>query len=313
MILKECPDADRDVRLETVRKSLIENCFADQDYLASESGQNDLAAHLYRRLEFNRARVIPWMESFLPLAGARVLEIGCGTGSSTLALVERGAQVTAMDISSAGIRVARERCHAYGHQATFFVANAASVKKAVPSTTFDAIIFYASLEHMIHEERRQAMRDTWDMLSPGAYWMILDTPNRLWYYDHHTALLPFYNWLPDIVAFEYSRFSGRDYFRDSFLHHNPKSELDFLRRGRGLSFHEFELFMAPRQQLEVVSCLHTHFRAIHRVERLRWSASNARAYVGFLQRVCPDLDEAFLQPSLDLAIRKSNSHPASLG
>jgi hypothetical protein len=62
---------------------------------------------------------------------------------------------------------------------------------------FDYIIFYASLEHMTIEERMSAMRATWGMLSDGDLWCVIETPNRLWYHDGHTSLLPFYMWLPE--------------------------------------------------------------------------------------------------------------------
>jgi S-adenosylmethionine-dependent methyltransferase len=290
--------------LEIVRESLVRNYFTDSQYLASEIGQKDLAAHLDLRFEDNRVRAVPWLESFLPLSGAQILEVGCGTGASTLAMVERGARVTATDILPNSMRVADDRCKAYGYEVEFKTVNAAELKGCFPSRNFDAIIFYAALEHMTHEERRAAMRDTWEMLSPDSYWVVIDTPNRLWYFDGHTSLLPFYNWLPDRVAYEYSRFSRRDYFREKYLVHTPENELHFLRRGRGVSFHEFELFMAPRQALDIASCLHTYFRALHPEEEWNWVKSKASAYEDLLRAACPDLHPAFLQPNLDFAIRK---------
>ena len=300
----QVPRQPADDPLAVVRASLVRNYFTDGAYLATAMGQRDLAAHLDGRAQHNRERVAPWLESFQPLAGARVLEIGCGTGASTLVLAERGAAVTAVDVLEGSIRAARDRCRAHGYDADFLVANAAEVRRHFPRTRFDAIVFFAALEHMTHEERRGAMRDTWEMLEPGALWVVIETPNRLWHYDNHTALLPFYHWLPDRVAFEYARCSEREYFRELYLEHTPEKELHFLRRGRGVSFHEFELFMAPRQQLEVVSCLHTFVRAREPEERQRWIDSGDAAFAGLLQRACPDLHEAFVQPALDLAIRK---------
>lgn len=303
--MSRVPRQPADDPLAVVRESLVRNYFTDGAYLASAIGQKDLAAHLDGRAQHNRERVVPWLDSFRPLAGARVLEIGCGTGASTLVLAEHGAVVTAVDILPGSVRAARERCQAHGYDADFLVANAAEVKRHFPRTRFDVIVFFATLEHMTHEERRAAMHDTWEMLDPGAFWVVIETPNRLWHYDNHTALLPFYHWLPDRVAFEYARFSEREYFRELYLDHTPEKELHFLRRGRGVSFHEFELFMAPRQQLEVVSCLHTFIRAREPEERQRWIDSGDAAFAALLQRACPDLHEAFLQPALDLAIRKT--------
>jgi SAM-dependent methyltransferase len=47
--------------------------------------------------------------------GARVLEIGCGTGQATRVLAERGYTVTALDLSPAMIDVARARLAAFGN------------------------------------------------------------------------------------------------------------------------------------------------------------------------------------------------------
>jgi S-adenosylmethionine-dependent methyltransferase len=298
-------DVTESEKLAKVRESLLRNYFTQGEYLDSELGQRDLANHLDGRFMDDRERTVPWLESFYPLTGARVLEIGCGTGSSTLALAERGAKVTAIDIRADSMQVARDRCSAYGYAASFVIANAAEVKKHFSSEKFDLIIFFAALEHMTHEERRTGMRDTWDMLDCGGHWVVVDTPNRLWYFDGHTALLPFYHWLPDRVAFEYARFSTRDYFRELYLEHSPEKELHFLRRGRGVSFHEFDLFIAPVRELDVVSCRHAYFRARNPGEQQDWIDSGNAGYAAHLQRACQSLHPAFLEPSLDLAIRKN--------
>src|SRR5215471_105968 len=229
--------------LNTVRESLLRNYFKDPGYLRSEAGQNDLANHLDRRLKSNREQVIPWLESFVGLDGARILEIGCGTGASTLALAERGAEITAIDIREDSIQVAEDRCRAYGQHASFLAMNGADIRRDFANRRFEIILFYAVLEHMTHEERRAAMRDSWEMLEPGAFWIVVETPNRLWYFDSHTALLPFYHWLPDQVAFEYAPFSERPNFREIYLERTPEIELHYMRRGRGISFHEFDLFL----------------------------------------------------------------------
>jgi 2-polyprenyl-3-methyl-5-hydroxy-6-metoxy-1,4-benzoquinol methylase len=128
-----------DAALAIVRDSLICNYFTNRDYLMSEEGQRDLITHLTFRSENNRDRVIPWLERFLSLRRAQVLQIGCGTGSSTLALVERGVHVTAVDILASSIQVAADRCRAFGHDAHFLVANAAELTSVVPNQTFDIV------------------------------------------------------------------------------------------------------------------------------------------------------------------------------
>src|SRR5271165_2571817 len=129
--------------LAKVRESLLCNYFTQSGYLASEVGQRDLANHLDGRLMDDRERIVPWLESFHPLTGARVLEIGCGTGASTLALAERGAKVTAIDIRADSMQVAEDRCKAYGYPACFVMANATEIKELFSAEKFDLIIFFA--------------------------------------------------------------------------------------------------------------------------------------------------------------------------
>jgi S-adenosylmethionine-dependent methyltransferase len=289
---------------DKVRESLLRHYFTDKNYLQSEIGQRDLANHLELRLKSARQRVIPWIESFLPLSGRHILQVGCGTGSSTLAMAERGAHITAFDIARNSIRVAQERCLAHGYSVEFMVGNAANLKRRFSRRRLDGIIYYAVLEHMTHEERRKSLGEAWEILEPGALLIVVETPNRLWYFDGHTALLPFYHWLPDRLAFEYARFSEREFFRDRYHAHTRKNELHFLRRGRGVSFHDFELFIAPLKSLEIVSCMQTYFRAQNAAEQERWSNSVAGRYQGILREVSPYLHPAFLEQYLDLAIRR---------
>lgn len=83
-------------------------------YLSTEEGQQDLKDHLQARLENFRRYVVPWLAAHTPLAGRRVLEVGSGTGSFTVALAEQGALVTAVDVAEGSLEVARQRCAAYG-------------------------------------------------------------------------------------------------------------------------------------------------------------------------------------------------------
>ena len=83
-----------------VRASLLEHNFTDAPpgYLDTEIGRKDLDAHQFHRLSRNRRVIVPWLEHARPLAGARILEIGCGMGASTVALAEQGAEVIGVDI-----------------------------------------------------------------------------------------------------------------------------------------------------------------------------------------------------------------------
>lgn len=294
----------RDVAL--LEQSLRKNYFAGcrEEYLLTDWGKGDLESHLFTRLDTDRNMVIPWLDSVRALRGASVLEVGCGTGSSTVALAEQGARVTALDVDAGSLVVARERCQVYGLDVEFAHANATDAHKLFAGRRFDYIIFYASLEHMTMEERLSAMRATWQMLPVGGLWCVIETPNRLWYYDAHTSLLPFHMWLPDELAFEYSRFSPRDNYRELYREYTEEARLHFLRRGRGVSFHEFELTMKPVGALRIKSSLAVGQREGGPIGFLKWRFSNECRYISLLRRIAPEVHEGFLQSSLYLILEK---------
>lgn len=108
---------------------------------SDEASEKDLQDHLFRRRDLNRSELVPWLDSLRHLDNSKILEIGCGTGSSTVALAEQGATVTAIDIDEGALQVAIDRCKTYGIDAEF------------RNNSFDFIIFFACLEHMTVTER----------------------------------------------------------------------------------------------------------------------------------------------------------------
>jgi 2-polyprenyl-3-methyl-5-hydroxy-6-metoxy-1,4-benzoquinol methylase len=294
-------------KLDLIESSLRENYFTrfPAEYLSTDWGRNDLQNHLSRRLDADRNLIAPWLDAVRPLRNASILEIGCGTGCSTVALAEQGAIVTAVDVDSGSLKVADERCRAYGLDVNFTHANATDVHRLFAGSKFDFLIFYAALEHMTVEERLSAMRSTWQMLPDGTLWCVIDTPNRLWYFDAHTSLLPFHMWLPDELAFAYSRFSPRQNYRELYREYTDDAKLDFLRRGRGVSFHEFELAMKPLNELRIKSSLNLTNRKTGLLGPLKWRLSNERRYISLLRRIAPGLHEGFLQSFLNLIIEKN--------
>ena len=50
---------------------------------------------------------LEWIQSYLPLAGKRVLDVGCGGGILSDAMARKGAQVTGIDLASKALRVAQ--------------------------------------------------------------------------------------------------------------------------------------------------------------------------------------------------------------
>lgn len=278
-----------------------------EQWLATREGQRDLHDHLTGRLDSFRSKIIPWLDAARPLAGARILEIGCGTGASSVALAEQGATVTAIDIDEPSLRVAKDRCAAHNVQCEFVHANGAAAKQFLERERYDFVIFFACLEHMTHAERMQSMHETWHALPENALWCVIETPNRLWILDDHTSQLPFFNWLPDELAFAYSRFSTREPMRSSYRTLSAEAMESFLRHGRGVSFHEFDVAIANASTLDVVSSLPLwrRSRGMFGLRDLARRYKRQFRLERMLASFRPDIHRGFFQPYLDLIIRKT--------
>jgi 2-polyprenyl-3-methyl-5-hydroxy-6-metoxy-1,4-benzoquinol methylase len=264
----------------------------------------DLHEHLTGRLGDDRYSVVPWIDAAYPLAGANVLEIGSGTGVSAIALGEQGAHITGIDVDPASLKVAQARCQAYNITADFHCINAADVRDAFPNKTFDIVVFFAVLEHMTFDERIKAIRSTWEMTRAGGLWCVVETPNRLWFYDGHTSFENFYHWLPDSLAKRWGTRSRRKIFSSALSADSEISDTKFARWGRGASFHEFDLALGEARNLEIVSNKTDFMRRRNLFLSAYSFVSRARKFERFLEALEPEINPGFFRQYLDLAIRK---------
>jgi len=81
-----------------------------------------------------------------PVAGARVLDFACGAGVTAAFLAQRGARVTAIDISPASIERGRELAERAGLSIEFLAGEL--MPATFPPHTFDAVIGRYALHHV---------------------------------------------------------------------------------------------------------------------------------------------------------------------
>jgi SAM-dependent methyltransferase len=109
----------------------------------------------------------------LPPPPARVLDLGCGTGWTSLFLARRGYDVVGVDIAAGMIEVAEQLRLQEGLDNLRFVE--ADYEEAGFDSEFDAAVFFDSLHHAVDEE--QALRAVWRALRPGGV-CVTDEPGE---------------------------------------------------------------------------------------------------------------------------------------
>lgn len=295
----------RSEHLQELESMIISNLLKplSADYHLTAEGKEDILIHLNGRLERFRAQYIPWINKVRELKGLKVLEIGCGTGSSTQALCEQGALVTALDIDQASLAVAEFRLRHSSQNARLVQGNSVELSKHFQPRSFDCVIFFASLEHMTTEERIVSLNQAYELLSPGGKLFVLEAPNRLWFFDMHTSFLPFYFWLPDDLAARYAYKSERKLFTDAVNRTTQNEQL--ARWGRGVSYHEFELAFIPDKALSDALSLFQFQSQQSRFQRCLYRLNLNYKYKKIIRKLAPaHISAAFLEPFLDLVITK---------
>ena len=108
------------------------------------------------------------------LAGARVLDLGCGGGLLSEALAAAGARVTGIDLAAGVLDVARLHLHESGLEVDYREIGAEALAEEAPAS-FDAIVCMEMLEHV--PDPLSVLRACAQLLRPGGK-LFLSTLNR---------------------------------------------------------------------------------------------------------------------------------------
>lgn len=238
-----------DEYLNGIKESLLSNYFIGESSYCKE----DLEDHITGRINISRFKIIPWISREIGLDKKKLLEIGSGTGSSSVTFAEQGAIVTGLDVDKASLKVASIRAELLNLDIKYLNLSATEIKNL--NEQFDIVIYYATLEHMTTEERIYSLKQAWNALKNKGHLIVVEAPNRLWIEDTHTSELPFFQWLPDNLAYLYSVKSNKQSFNSKYLDNEYLHMQQFLRRGRGVSFHEFELAFENLDKLQILGSL----------------------------------------------------------
>lgn len=247
----------------------------------------------------------PWIEEVFPLRTARVLEIGCGAGAATFPVAHKCAQIDSFDIDAGALDWVASKAAAYGlsnvalHALPPDWATAGKIDRFVAErgAPYDLVLLPAVLEHMLIEERLEALGALWRLLRAGGALVVYDSPNRLYPFDMHSFRLPFFDWIPDEIALRYAARSPRAELRD-MLDAAADKPTALYRIGRGVSYHEFDLAIG----LDAFDVLNDGYSAhiTHRKRNDPYEGLLAGAFEAF----APHVPMGFTKAFLELVLRK---------
>ena len=276
--------------LSKQNERLLKDCIRSYFAHLNKADQDSQIERDFDRLNWFRKSVAVWLGSLRDLNNCRILEIGAGSGASTICMLEKGAYVHGIDIEEKALEVARYRCKLHNLKNCNFTAISSTEIDKIDDN-FDMIIFFSSLEHMTYDERLTSIRKAFDLTGDGLV-ILVETPNRLWFEDWHTSNEPFFDWLPDRIAVEYARFTKREMFNQLHTWQDPLNTL--IRSGRGVSYHEFEIALGKQNAVSVISSMS---------EFLGWQEHHFKEVLTSLKPSY--VHHAFFDRQLSMAMRKN--------
>ena len=111
---------------------------------------------------------IPGFAEFGRWRDKRVLELGCGIGTDTINFARAGARVTAVDLSSESLAIARQRADMFdfSDRITFYQGNGEALSSLVPVEPYDLVYSFGVVHHTPHPDR--AVMELRKYLRPGG-------------------------------------------------------------------------------------------------------------------------------------------------
>lgn len=174
-------------------------------------------------IDYIQKRLRSLVTRFEALDGKRVLDIGSGSGSSALAMVDSGADfVQGVEPNADFIELANQRAQDEKlADRISFLHITDTTKLPFDDGRFDIVTLNAVLEHIDPKLRAPILQEAFRCLKPEGLLVITETPNKIFPYDGHTTRLPLIPWLPFdwavSLAGRFSRNSPRGLTKEQYI------------------------------------------------------------------------------------------------
>jgi len=135
---------------------------------AYEKHYDDKYSRQYREKFINQ-----YLFRGIDLCKKNVLEGMCGSGQTTEYLLDKGADVTCLDISGRALDILKSRFK------TVKVLKASIKKTGLNKDMFDCVVMVGGLHH-VHPDINQAIDETYRLLKPGGYLCFFEPHQGSW-------------------------------------------------------------------------------------------------------------------------------------
>jgi 2-polyprenyl-3-methyl-5-hydroxy-6-metoxy-1,4-benzoquinol methylase len=140
-------------------------------------------------------------------AGRRLLDFGCGSGASTIAMGEMlpRTEVVGIELDEKLLALGSARARYRALSNVSFQASPDGTRLPENVGRFDFAMMSAVYEHLLPHERQTVLPRVWEALNPGGVLFLNQTPHRWYPIETHSTGLPLINYLPDRLAFAVAR------------------------------------------------------------------------------------------------------------
>jgi 2-polyprenyl-3-methyl-5-hydroxy-6-metoxy-1,4-benzoquinol methylase len=123
---------------------------------------------------------IPAFAEFERWKDKRVLEVGCGIGTDSINFARAGAQLTAVELSTESLRIARQRADVMGvaDRIEFVQANAEELTATLGGEPYDLVYSFGVIHHTPRPER--ALAEMRALVAPGGTLKLMVYHRRSW-------------------------------------------------------------------------------------------------------------------------------------
>ena len=118
---------------------------------------------------------LAWIDDIVPLAGKRVLDIGCGGGILADAMARKGAEVLGIDLAGKALKVAQLHALEAQTQGVSYREVSAETLAAEQPESFDVVTCMEMLEHV--PDPSSVVRACATLVKPGGH-VFFSTINR---------------------------------------------------------------------------------------------------------------------------------------